>query len=305
MNLMSLLSGKGFVMYNKSLAHSVSVNGAIIFGQLCSSCESFGSKGMLTVRDGKEYFFLTSETIEEETALTYKQQLKSIKELEQAGYIESKLMGVPSKKYFHITNKIAKEVLLESNPSSDKREDLNVSALQEQEGQKVTPSFDLSEALGVIKGNDKPLQKGSTIKKKKEKEQIKNKQLNNCNYKEPSSDLNSTPLTIQDFKKLLIKSANEFYKQFALTRWSKKEWNTLVNKFADDTIESGRYKNVPQHKIKAYVYRSLEKMANNADYKRSDEFAEYQEIMRELARAEPVNNSPFLSASMFDDDLPY
>lgn len=48
-------------MFNKELAHEVSVNGAIIFGQLCSSYESFGSKKMLTVRDGKEYFYLIVE----------------------------------------------------------------------------------------------------------------------------------------------------------------------------------------------------------------------------------------------------
>ena len=44
-------------MYNKELAHTVSVNGAIIFGQLCSSYESFGSKGMLTVKDEKSISF--------------------------------------------------------------------------------------------------------------------------------------------------------------------------------------------------------------------------------------------------------
>ncbi|MEK5359194.1 hypothetical protein ACPOM7_26700 [Peribacillus castrilensis] len=58
MNLLSILGGNAFVMFNKELAHEVSVNGAIIFGQLCSSYESFGSKKMLTVRDGKEYFYL-------------------------------------------------------------------------------------------------------------------------------------------------------------------------------------------------------------------------------------------------------
>ena len=58
MNLLSILGGNEFVMLNKELAHEVSVNGAIIFGQLCSSYESFGSKKMLTVRDGKEYFYL-------------------------------------------------------------------------------------------------------------------------------------------------------------------------------------------------------------------------------------------------------
>lgn len=127
MKLISVLSGNGFVMYNKELAHTVSVNGAIIFGQLCSSYESFGSKGMLTVKDEREYFFLTSDTLEEETALSYKQQLKAIKELEQAGYIKTRVMGVSSKKYFSITDKIVQELLSEVNPSSDKREDLDVS----------------------------------------------------------------------------------------------------------------------------------------------------------------------------------
>jgi len=104
MNLLSILGGNAFVMFNKEIAREVSVNGAIIFGQLCSSYESFGSKDMLTVREGKEYFFLTSDVIEEETALTYKQQLKAIKDLEEAGYIETVIMGTPAKKYFHITD---------------------------------------------------------------------------------------------------------------------------------------------------------------------------------------------------------
>lgn len=175
MKLMSILSGKGFVMYNKEIARSVSVNAAIIFGQLCSSYESFASKGMLTIRDNKEYFFLTSETLEEETALSYKQQLKAIKELEQAGYIETKVMGVPAKKYFHITNKIAMELLSELDVSSDKREDLNVSTISEAEGQKVNPSLSKKETLVLPKENDKSLQKGSDIKNKNKKEQYKDK----------------------------------------------------------------------------------------------------------------------------------
>ncbi|MDK8643803.1 hypothetical protein [Niallia taxi] len=176
MKLISILSGKGFVMYNKELAHSVSVNGAIIFGQLCSSYESFGSKGMLTIRDGKEYFFLTSETLEEETALTYKQQLKATKELEDAGYIKTKVMGVPSKKYFHITDKVVHELL--GNPSSDKREDLGISQSNEPERQNVIPRYDKRENLALPKGNTKPVQKGPTIKKKNKKEQDKD----NNNY---------------------------------------------------------------------------------------------------------------------------
>ncbi|MCK2005510.1 hypothetical protein MZM54_29580 [[Brevibacterium] frigoritolerans] len=56
MKLLSILGGNAFVMFNKELAHEVSVNGAIIFGQLCSSYESFGSKNMLSTYKGENYF---------------------------------------------------------------------------------------------------------------------------------------------------------------------------------------------------------------------------------------------------------
>ncbi|MEH6982963.1 hypothetical protein [Priestia megaterium] len=175
MKLMSVLSGKGFVMYNKQLAKTVSVNAAIIFGQLCASYESFNRKGMLTIKNKKEYFFLTSEKLQEETALTYKQQLKAVKDLEQVGYIETKIMGVPSKKYFYITDKIVQELFNEGKFSSDKKEDLGSTSNQEAIIQKVTPSYDQMESLGVLKGNGKPVQKGSSIKEKNKKEKTKNK----------------------------------------------------------------------------------------------------------------------------------
>jgi DNA-binding PadR family transcriptional regulator len=114
---------------------------------------------------------------EKETSLTYKQQLKAAKELEVAGYIVTKVMGVPSKKYFHITDKILEELLLASNPKSEKREDLNIPPNLEPERQKVNPSYDKRETLALTKGTDKPLQKGSSIKKKNKKEQ--NKDINN------------------------------------------------------------------------------------------------------------------------------
>ncbi|PFP17556.1 hypothetical protein COJ96_26455 [Bacillus sp. AFS073361] len=216
MKLISILSGKGFVMYNKELAHSVSVNGSIIFGQLCSSYESFGSKGMLKIRDNKEYFFLTSETLEEETALTYKQQMKAVKELENAGYIETKIMGVPSKKYFHITDKIVNELL----PSSDKKSDLNEpenpalmqaesypsfdkrEELENQELQKESSSLDERENLALSKGDGKDFQKGSSIKKKNKKEKIK--EINKDNF--VNNVVNNESI---DYKKIFLKKQDE------------------------------------------------------------------------------------------------
>ncbi|TGA99026.1 hypothetical protein E4665_06825 [Sporolactobacillus shoreae] len=177
MNLMSVISGKGFVMFNKEIARSVSVNGAIIFGQLCSSYESFEKKNMLTNKDGKEYFFLTSESIEEETGLTYRQQHKAIKELEEAKYLETKLMGVPAKKYFCITDKIFNDLhLTEGKASSDKKSKLNES--KDERDSTNCSSIDKKSKQEMTKCITKIGQKGPTIKKKKEKEQYKeNKEL--------------------------------------------------------------------------------------------------------------------------------
>lgn len=170
MNLLSILGGNAFVMFNKELAHKVSVNGAIIFGQLCSSYESFGSKNILTIREGKEFFFLTSEVIEVETALTYKQQLKAIKDLEEAGYIDTVIMGTPAKKYFHITNKIFQQF------SFDKKEELN--ELNKQENLEIEPtdaiiSYDKLSNRAMQKSQSKPLPIGQAFKEINEKEKIK------------------------------------------------------------------------------------------------------------------------------------
>lgn len=298
MKLISILSGKGFIMYNKELAHKVSVNGAIVFGQLCSSYESFDNKNMLTVRDGKEYFFLTADVLEEETALTYKQQLKATKELEDAGYIETKVMGVPSKKYFYITKKIEQELFEESSRSA-KREDLTISTNSDIEPQTNDSSYDKREYLGVTKEHSKPLQKGSSIKKKNEKEKDKNIKDNfNCNFKESLLEENkddfkqkpSEPITTEkddyvtkdEFRILLTDESNNFYSQLAVGRWNKKQWNTLIAKFVNDTIISGRYKNVPRHKINGFAFKCLERIVDNSEYKHSNGFTEYQDVMKEI-----------------------
>lgn len=202
MKVLSILGGNAFVMFNKELAHEVSVNGAIIFGQLCSSYESFGNKKMLANRNGKEYFFLTSEVIEEETALSYRQQAKAIKDLEEAGYIESVIMGSPARKYFHITDKIANQLMPKENVSSDKSADLNESKEQENLELEETPinfSSDKRAILAFTKEQSKPEQKSNPFKKKNKKEQYKNIN-NNLVNKEPVNNEGIINELISEFR---------------------------------------------------------------------------------------------------------
>lgn len=62
-----------------------------------------------------------------------------------------------------------------------------------------------------------------------------------------------------------------------------KAMKQIYKKFAEETIENGRYKNIPEDKIRGYVYRSLENICDHSDYKRSEEFSAYQEVMGEFS----------------------
>jgi hypothetical protein len=86
----------------------------------------------------------------------------------------------------------------------------------------------------------------------------------------------------EEFRKKFTEICNDFYAVFSAGRWTKKQWNTLIKKFVSETIDSGRYKKIPVHKMKGYAFKALERIADHSDYKNSEEFAEYQEVMREL-----------------------
>jgi hypothetical protein len=72
----------------------------------------------------------------------------------------------------------------------------------------------------------------------------------------------------QHFREQFTDICNSFYTVFAAGRWSKKQWNTLINKFIDETIENKRYRNIPISKMNRYASNAIELMANRADYKR-------------------------------------
>jgi DNA-binding PadR family transcriptional regulator len=155
MRYVELLTKGGYVIYNKKLAKETTITATILYSQLCISYDSFKNKGMITKSRNKEYFFLTSNMIQEETALGYKQQKKAIIDLEEAGYIETILMGMPSKKYFHITDKIFETFQddQKSKPCIDNKDKLN--------NQKVHPLWPNGSIMNDQKGHLKLFNKNN------------------------------------------------------------------------------------------------------------------------------------------------
>ena len=93
MGILKLLASSNLITVNKTLARKLSLEAAILYGDLASSQIYFGEG---------EWFFRTRETIEQETTLSKFQQIKAMKLLLEHGLIKEKLFGLPAKKHYII-----------------------------------------------------------------------------------------------------------------------------------------------------------------------------------------------------------
>lgn len=99
-DLHSIISSESFWQVNKKIARYFKDNNtAILLEDLVSKKKYFESKNQVDV-DG--YFFNTSENIEEDCNLSYHKQKGCLKQLKEAGFIDTKLKGVPAKLHFKI-----------------------------------------------------------------------------------------------------------------------------------------------------------------------------------------------------------
>ena len=108
MNLFDLLRSDGSIVVNKSLAHEIGLNEAIIYSELVSLHEYWRKQERLT---DDQWFFCTVENLEKHTTLSKGQQSRVIKKLEELKLIETRRRGLPAKRYFKITDEIYNLVL--------------------------------------------------------------------------------------------------------------------------------------------------------------------------------------------------
>ena len=98
-----LLSSSAYLVVNKRLARQVGLKAVVLLADLISKENYFIQNG--TIKEG--WFFNTSKNIERDTTLTNYQQKKAIKKLEEIGFIETSLKGMPATLHFKILeNKI-------------------------------------------------------------------------------------------------------------------------------------------------------------------------------------------------------
>lgn len=98
MKIKNILGQSAFWMVNKEIAKSVGVEAALFLSYMIDKADTLQKKE----RDGLEWFYRTSEDIENETTLSYRVQKSCLKRLEEKGMMYTKLMGTPRKLYFTI-----------------------------------------------------------------------------------------------------------------------------------------------------------------------------------------------------------
>lgn len=137
-------------MVNKKICKELGFEAAVILSDLISKRQYFIENKDLSIDD---YFFNTAENITIDTGLSKYQQSAAIEKLKSFNFLDSKILGVPAKKYFKIfDNNILKYLI----PSSQKTEQLEVKILDGNKNKEIIINnknkvLDLPERLNAFK----------------------------------------------------------------------------------------------------------------------------------------------------------
>lgn len=95
----NLMNPSNTMSFNRFFAHAVGSNETIIYFSLVSKWQYYMNNNML---DEEGFFYATATDIQESTTLTKRQQIPVINRLVEIGLIETKMAGLPKRKYFKV-----------------------------------------------------------------------------------------------------------------------------------------------------------------------------------------------------------
>ncbi len=102
-SVFQLLNPDNTIAVNRPLAHALGLSEAVVYAALLAKRDWYMEHDMLA--DG--WFYSTAADLEESTALSAKSQRRCINTLIEAGLIQCRLIGIPSKRYFFVSDDIS------------------------------------------------------------------------------------------------------------------------------------------------------------------------------------------------------
>lgn len=98
MDIVELLASSNFIVVNKQIAMKYGLNEAIVLGELASEYKYWRAQG--DASDG--WFYSTNENLADRLPFGGATIRRAVEHLEEMGLLETKLAGMPAKKYFRL-----------------------------------------------------------------------------------------------------------------------------------------------------------------------------------------------------------
>lgn len=128
MSLFSLLNGRNYGVYNRSVAKEIGLKTTVFLSELIDKYEYFLSQeALVSLRDEEGlWFYVLVDDMEDRTTLGEKEQRSCIDHLVALGLIKKTVAGQPAKRYFQINEEKIQQFLISKikTTRSSQREEL-------------------------------------------------------------------------------------------------------------------------------------------------------------------------------------
>lgn len=118
MNLFTILNANNYFTVNREIAKKIGLNAAIMLSEIVDKYCFFESKNLLN--DG--WFYLTVESVEERSCLGKDAQMGAINKLVSLGFIETKRIGVSSRRHFKVFRVVIEKWMTSYNKFEETRQ---------------------------------------------------------------------------------------------------------------------------------------------------------------------------------------
>ena len=107
MSILNLLSSSSYLIINKDLIKALGFEETLLVGELASEYVNWYKKGKLD----NDFFYSTIDNVEKNTGLSRYKQAQALNTLKKLGIVETKLKGLPAKRYIKIYEEKIEQVI--------------------------------------------------------------------------------------------------------------------------------------------------------------------------------------------------
>lgn len=168
MSIFRMLAIGNYIMVNREIAVKLGLNAAVMLAELANEEQYYQARGELE----NGWFYSSRDNVEEKIGLKRRKQESGIKDLKDAGLIETKVCGMPAKRFFRLNEDALIELLSDGTKQANFRDETDQQKVQNipTDGTKDTNSWDKKDQPTVQKVPEKKTYKREQRKENRKKE---------------------------------------------------------------------------------------------------------------------------------------